>query len=102
MKNTDPDLVTTQLDLYWVVKGNADPVELIKKYPGRIELVHAKDMDSTTERGMTCVGNGIIDFKRIFVQAKTAGIRRIIVENEQWKGGFECAEVSYKSLTKLF
>lgn len=102
MRNTDPDLVTTQLDLYWVVKGNVDPVELIKKYPGRIELVHAKDMDHSTERGMTCVGKGIIDFKRILVHSKTAGIRRIIVENEQWKGDLECAELSYKSLTKLF
>lgn len=102
MKNTDPDLVTTQLDIYWVVKGNADPVELIKKYPGRIELVHAKDMDHRTERGMTCVGKGIIDFKRILVHSKTAGIRRIIVENEQWKGDLECAEISYKSLAKLF
>lgn len=43
-----------------------------------------------------------VDFKRIFVQAKTAGIRQIIVENEQWNGGLECAEVSFKSLKKLF
>ncbi len=102
MQNTDPDLMTTQLDLYWVVKGNADPVNLFNRYPGRFELVHAKDMDNTSERGMTCVGKGIIDFKRILVHAKTAGIRRIIVENEQWQGGLECAELSYKSLAKLF
>ena len=66
-------LVTTQLDLYWVTKGNADPVEVINAYPRRIELVYAK----------------------------TAGLRRIIVENEQWKGGLECAQISHKSLTKL-
>ena len=59
-------------------------------------------MDNTADRGMTCVGKGNIDFKRILVQAKTAGIRRIIVENEQWKGGMECAEVSYQSLKSLF
>lgn len=102
MNNTDSDLVTTQLDLYWVAKGNADPLVLFNRYPGRFELVHAKDMDDTTERGMTCVGNGVIDFKRILTHAQTAGIRRIIVENEQWEGGLECAEVSCLSLSKLF
>lgn len=101
MNNTDPSLVTTQLDLYWVVKGDADPVEVINKYPGRIELMHAKDMDNTPERSMTCVGKGIMDFKRIFEHAKTAGLRRIIVENEQWKGGLECAQVSHDSLSKI-
>lgn len=102
MHNVDPELVKNELDLYWVIKGNADPVALFKKYPGRFELVHAKDMDYSEGKGMTCLGEGIIDFKRIFAHAETAGIKRIIIENEQWTGGLECAATSIKSFKQLF
>ncbi|MDP3180279.1 MAG: sugar phosphate isomerase/epimerase, partial [Bacteroidota bacterium] len=35
MKNTDPKTVKMELDIYWVRKGGADPIECLKKYPGR-------------------------------------------------------------------
>lgn len=97
MKNTDPELVTVEMDLYWVKKGNADPVDLIKRYPGRFELFHVKDMDLTSERKMTCVGEGKINFKEIFKWSKKAGLKYPIVENEQSTNGIQCATISYKS-----
>ena len=42
LKNTDPLYVCSQLDLGWVVCAGADPVPLLKKYPGRFELMHVK------------------------------------------------------------
>jgi sugar phosphate isomerase/epimerase len=43
MKELDPDLVTMELDLFWTTKAGQDPVEIIKKYPGRFQLFHMKD-----------------------------------------------------------
>ena len=42
LKNTDPQYVCSQLDLGWVVCAGADPVPFLKKYPGRVELMHVK------------------------------------------------------------
>jgi len=65
-KNTDPKLVTFEMDLYWMVKGGADPIAYFKKYPGRITLVHVKDATAAPERKMADVGKGTIDFPKIF------------------------------------
>ena len=42
LKNTDPVYVCSQMDLGWVVGVGADPVPLLKKYPGRVEMMHVK------------------------------------------------------------
>ena len=70
LAETNPETVTMQMDLYWVTKANRDPVEYFTRYPGRFRLVHVKDMDKTPERGMTDVGQGIIDWKRIFAACR--------------------------------
>lgn len=70
-KNTDPRLVTFEMDLYWMVKGGADPIEFMKKYPGRVSLVHVKD--ATPDRNMADVGKGTIDFPKIFEFDATHG-----------------------------
>ena len=46
VENTDPNLVTWELDLGWVVASNLDPVTYFNKYPGRFPLWHLKDMDT--------------------------------------------------------
>src|SRR2546426_2939872 len=42
-----------------------------------------KDMDKTRQRGMTDVGRGVIDFKRIFARRAQAGIAYCFVEHDQ-------------------
>ncbi|MEY4933612.1 MAG: hypothetical protein RLZZ403_1932, partial [Pseudomonadota bacterium] len=44
LANTDPDLVFFEMDLYWTLAGGADPIEYLRKYPGRYRLMHVKDM----------------------------------------------------------
>ena len=41
-KNTDPDLVCFKLDIGWSTIAGVDSNYLMKKYPGRVELVHIK------------------------------------------------------------
>lgn len=101
LQHTDPELVTVQMDLYWVYKGGADPLPYFDRYPGRFELFHVKDMDDSPERGITCVGEGIIDFQPIFDRAKEAGVRYSVVEHERVEAGLRCAEVSMEYLKSL-
>lgn len=77
LNNTDPEKVMFQLDLYWVVVGNADPVDYFKNYPGRFELWHVKD---ETEVG----ASGDIDFERIYGYADLSGLRYSVVEVEKY------------------
>lgn len=83
---TDKNLVKMELDLYWATKAGRDPVELFKQHPGRFPLWHVKDMDKTPQRNFTEVGNGSIDFKRIFAQKKLAGMQYFFVEQDQTPG----------------
>jgi sugar phosphate isomerase/epimerase len=82
LENTDKNLVKMEIDLYWLTKANQDPIALIEKHPGRFPLWHTKDMDKTEKRMFTEVGNGIIDFKKIFTHANKAGLKYFFVEQD--------------------
>lgn len=82
LKETDASLVDFELDIYWAARVAQDPVALFKKHPGRFPLVHVKDMDKKDDKQTTEVGKGKIDFKRIFKEAKLAGIKHYIIEQE--------------------
>jgi sugar phosphate isomerase/epimerase len=101
MNETDKDLVKMEIDLYWVYKANHDPIELIKKHPGRFPLWHVKDMDNTPEHAFTEVGNGTIDFKKIFAVADTAGLKYFFVEQDKCPGSpFDSISKSYSYIRK--
>lgn len=99
LKNTQPDLVKFEMDLYWVKYAAQDPASWFQKYPHRFCMWHIKDMEAKTEgqaKGQTCeVGNGIINWKEIFKQKKLAGLEYTFVEQEQYrKPVFECIRTS--------
>ncbi len=82
LDNSDKNLVKMEIDLYWLTKANQDPIALIDKHPGRFPLWHVKDMDKTEKRNFTEVGNGIIDFKKIFTKSDKAGLKYFFVEQD--------------------
>ena len=43
MRKTDRASVYYEMDVFWVKQGGADPIEVLKKYPGRFPLFHLKD-----------------------------------------------------------
>ena len=95
--STDKNLVKMEMDMYWVSKAGQDPVALLNQHPGRFPLWHLKDMDKTPERAFTEVGNGTIDFKRIFKHAKKAGLKYFFVEEDKTPGDpFDSIETSIK------
>lgn len=101
LEHTDPGQVCFEIDLYWINKTKSDPVEYFRKYPGRFELVHVKDMDNTPEQSFACVGNGIIDFKEIFAYADMAGFKHLIVEHDKPENPMECVRSSYEYLQNI-
>lgn len=84
LQETNQDLVHFEMDLYWVVRSGNDPVALFDKHPGRFVMWHVKDMDKTDNTINTEVGNGKIDFKSIYKHAKQAGLKHLIVEQENF------------------
>ncbi|MFN0121039.1 MAG: sugar phosphate isomerase/epimerase family protein [Blastocatellia bacterium] len=102
LAETDPKLVKIELDLYWITKAGHDPLALFSKHPGRFPLVHVKDMDNTPKKFFAEIGRGTIDFKKIFAQAKKAGIVHYFVEQDQCPGNpFDSLKISADYLKQL-
>jgi len=106
VKETDPKLVDFELDLYWAKFADQDPLALFAKYPGRFAMWHVKDMVVTgTQKGMSPVGKGTIDFKSIFAHARESGMKYFFVEHDtaaQYPGGsLASAQASYEYLHQL-
>jgi len=108
MKEMDPDLITMEIDLFWVTKAGQDPVEMFKKYPGRFQLFHLKDMRTKQDpffdviKDDVCsVGAGVIDFKTILASKEIAGMKHWFVEDDNQGNGktFEELEISINNLT---
>jgi sugar phosphate isomerase/epimerase len=96
MKETDPKLVKFEMDIYWVSKAGHDPMQLFKQHPKRFPLWHVKDMDNTEKKSFTEVGNGVIDFKKIFSKAKDAGMEHFFVEQDVSADPMASIATSYK------
>lgn len=92
MDHTDPELVNCEMDVYWVKKGGADPLEMLKKYEGRYPVLHIKDMAPGEEQDFACVGDGIVDFPSIFAESYRQGIKHFNVERDKAPDGMGCLE----------
>jgi sugar phosphate isomerase/epimerase len=112
MHNTDPKLVQLELDCYWVARAGRDPVDYLKRYAGRVPLLHIKDMKAglkpTTsiveggDHGFIEVGRGSIEWKQIFAAAREAGVKHYFVEQDTCDGPpMESARISYQFLKEL-
>ncbi len=90
MKNTDPNLVDFELDMYWVVAGGQDIEAWLNKYPKRFRLCHVKDRKkgatATEKDASVVVGTGSIDYARILKTARKQGMEYYIIEQEKWEG----------------
>ena len=83
LAGTDPALVAMELDLFWIVKGGQDPIAYFARYPGRFEFVHIKDSAGPPDHKMVDLGQGTIDFRRVFAQSRQAGIRHYFAEHDE-------------------
>lgn len=89
-----------ELDLAWAVKGGKDPVEIFKQHPGRFPLWHVKDLDASHENILP-VGEGTIDYKRIFAAASSAGMKHFFIEHDMPKDAMASITSSIQYLKKM-
>lgn len=80
-----------EMDTYWIRHGGEDPVQLLKKYPGKFKLMHLKDMaQGTTSDGSghgdvetnVVLGTGEIAMKAVIEEAQNQGIKYMFIEDE--------------------
>lgn len=85
MKLTKPGLVTFEMDCGWVVVGGGDPAALLKKYPTRISMLHVKDFQPNVNPPHAAqLGQGRIDYSKIFAAARPGQIKHYFVEQEEF------------------
>lgn len=96
----DPDILGFTLDTFWVQAGGGDPAQWIEKLSGRLPCIHLKDFAYTNERKMAAIGEGNINFDRVFEKAESAGTQYMLVEQDDCNGEnpFDCLKRSYDFL----
>lgn len=76
-----------EIDVAWVVRGNADPLAWIKKYGSRITTAHVKDIapegECADEDGWADVGHGTMDWKGIMAALRDVGTDLFIMEHDK-------------------
>lgn len=87
------------LDTYWVQVAGGDPGLWLEKLAGRIPCIHLKDCGF--DHSMQAVGEGNINFDRVFEKAEAGGTQYMLVEQDDCHGEdpIECLRRSYRYLT---
>jgi sugar phosphate isomerase/epimerase len=110
VRETKPDLVFFQMDVYWVTYAGQDPVKLLEKYPKRWVTLHIKDMlkglatgvhtGGTPPTAKVTVGQGQIDYAAVLRAAQKIGVRHYFLEDET-PTPLQCIPDSFKYLRAL-
>jgi sugar phosphate isomerase/epimerase len=100
IKNTDPRLVSFQLDMGHTVNSGGDCLHYLRDFPGRIRLWHASDFDATGKI-YTDVGKGSVPYPALFKLAKSAGLEQLTVEQETQGDIFASCKVDFDYLKQF-
>ncbi len=101
-----PQYLSFEIDTYWVQHGGGDPAAWIRKYAGRIPIVHFKDFLMVEGKGTQFgtqmyaeVGEGNLNWPEILDACKQAGVQYYVVEqDESQRDPFESIAISLKNL----
>jgi sugar phosphate isomerase/epimerase len=101
VRETDPELVYLELDLYWVRYGGADPKALLLNLGDRIPLVHLKDMASDEQRSDLPVGEGTMPWNGLLEAADAVGVQWYIAEQDNPRDALVDVRTSLQHLQEL-
>ena len=98
MEKVPAEIMGFTLDTFWVQAGGGDPAQWLEKLAGRIPCIHLKDY--AYGRSMAVVGEGNINFDRVFEKAEAGGTKYMLVEQDDCHGEdpIECLRRSYAYL----
>jgi sugar phosphate isomerase/epimerase len=91
VKETKPEFVSFELDVFWAAQGGADPAKLIAKHGSRFKLMHVKDLKkgaainatgSAPDEDSVAIGLGSIDWAAVLKAAQKAGVEYYFIEDE--------------------
>lgn len=91
VKETKPEWVSFEIDVFWAAQGGADPAKLIEKHGSRFKLMHVKDLrkgaavnstGSAPDEDSVAVGQGSIDWAAVMRAAEKAGVEHYFIEDE--------------------
>jgi sugar phosphate isomerase/epimerase len=74
----DPKLVKFQFQISTISRG-FDSIDYFTRYPGRFNSMHVQGWTADTQK-IVAVGEGTLDWKKIFTAAKVGGIENYFVE----------------------
>jgi sugar phosphate isomerase/epimerase len=98
--------VVLELDLAWVVRGGQNPLELLKRYQGKVPRIHVKDIapqgENADEDGWADVGHGTLDWSTLLPAARAAGTDWFIVEHDKPSDPTASIGRSLEFLNKLY
>jgi sugar phosphate isomerase/epimerase len=91
-RETKPNVVCFEMDVFWVVHAGQDPVKLLRKYPDRWRLLHLKDLRKGVATGFStgsapstdnvAIGDGQIDWRAVLATAQGIGVEHYFIEDE--------------------
>lgn len=98
VESVPADILGFTLDTYWVQVGGGDPAQWLEKLAGRIPVIHLKDY--AWGQQMAVIGEGNINFDRVFEKAEAGGTMYMMVEQDNCNGEdpFDCLKRSYQYL----
>jgi sugar phosphate isomerase/epimerase len=116
LKNTNPDYVQFELDIFWMQAAGADPVSYLKKYPNRFKLMHIKDASEkfrfsgdggSPEQWMEGFpkmrdpGDGVFDIKSIMEEGQKSGVEHFYLERDLAPDPISTLNNSFKNLSEM-
>ena len=81
IQNLKGEGVVFEMDIHWVAFAGEDAVQWFEKYPGMFPLWHVKDFAADTLTQVP-VGQGVIDWERIFANAELSGMEHYYIEQD--------------------
>ena len=79
-RTSSPELIKMQFQVS-VVSLGYQAADYFEKYPSRFISIHLQDWSPTEKKEVT-LGTGIVDWNRLFVAARKAGVKNYFVELE--------------------
>ncbi len=97
--------LTWQVDVAWLVRGGADPLQWLNRYSGRVVSAHVKDLapagDKLDEDGWADLGHGVMNWPVLAAACREAGARFFVAEHDNPSDGERFARNAAAYLHRL-
>lgn len=101
LDETDPALVSLEVDCFWAFKAGVDPRALIERHAARVTHLHLKDSSGAPAHRQLDVGAGVIDWKALLESAVARRVKHVYVEHDEPADAWSSASAGLGYLRSL-